>query len=83
MKLPDNILIKTFRIILSLSDNPYPNGYDKVQGKENQLRLWIDKNYRILYEVISNKDRLDIIAVRLKSEGTYKQLTVMIHFIKQ
>jgi len=52
MKLPDNILIKAFRIILSLSENPYPRGYDKVEGKENQLRLWIDKNYRILYEVI-------------------------------
>jgi mRNA-degrading endonuclease RelE of RelBE toxin-antitoxin system len=72
MKLPDNILIKAFKIILSLSENPYPRGYDKVEGKENQLRLWIDKNYRILYEVISNKDRLDIVAIRLKSEGTYK-----------
>ena len=51
LKLPDNILIKAFKIILSLSENPYPRGYDKVEGKENQLRLWIDKNYRILYEV--------------------------------
>ncbi len=72
MKLPDNILIKAFKIILSLNENPYPRGYDKVEGKENQLRLWIDKNYRILYEVISNKDRLDIVAIRPKGEGTYK-----------
>jgi mRNA-degrading endonuclease RelE of RelBE toxin-antitoxin system len=72
MKLPDIILIKTFKTVLSLGENPYPRGYDKVEGKENQLRLWIDKNYRILYEVVSNKSRLDIVAIRHKSERTYK-----------
>lgn len=72
MKLPDNILIKTFKTILSLSDNPYPGGFDKVEGKDNQLRLWIDKNYRILYGINSNKDRLDIVAIRHKSEKIYK-----------
>ncbi len=66
------ILIKTFKTVLSLGENPYPRGYDKVEGKENQLRLWIDKNYRILYEVVSNKNRLDIVAIRHKSERTYK-----------
>ena len=72
MKLPDIILIKTFKTVLSLGENPYPRGYDKVEGKENQLQLWIDKNYRILYEVVSNKNRLDIVAIRHKSERTYK-----------
>ncbi|KAA3593564.1 MAG: hypothetical protein DWQ00_18965 [Candidatus Scalindua sp.] len=64
--------IKAFKIILNLSENPYPRGYDKVEGKDNQLRLWIDSNYRILYEVVSNKSRIDIVAIRLKGEGTYK-----------
>lgn len=72
IKLPDNILIKTFKTILTLGENPYPRGYDKVEGKENQLRIWIDRNHRILYEVNIKKDRLDIVAVRLKSEKTYK-----------
>ncbi len=72
IKLPDNILIKTFTTILSLGENPYPRGYDKVEGKENQLRVWIDRNYRILYEVTPEKDRLDIVAIRQKSEKTYK-----------
>lgn len=72
VKLPDNILIKTFTTILSLGDNPHPRGYDKVEGKENQLRVWIDRNYRILYEIVPEKDRLDIVAIRQKSEKTYK-----------
>ena len=72
IKLPDNILIKSFKTILNLGENPYPGGYDKVEGKENQLRIWIDRNYRILYEVNKEKDRLDIVAVRLKSKNTYK-----------
>lgn len=55
IKLPDNILIKSFKTILNLGENPYPNGYDKVESKENQLRIWIDRNYRILYEV--NKEK--------------------------
>jgi len=29
-------------------------------------------NYRILYEVNKEKDRLDIVAVRLKGKNTYK-----------
>ena len=72
IKLPDNILIKSFKAILNLGENPYPGGYDKVEGKENQLRIWIDRNYRILYEVNKEKDRLDIVAIRLKSKNTYK-----------
>ncbi len=72
IKLPDNILIKTFTTILYLGENPYPRGYDKVEGRDNQLRVWIDRNYRILYEVIPEKDRLDIVAIRAKSEKTYK-----------
>ena len=72
IKLPDNILIKSFKAILNLGENPYPRGYDKVEGKENQLRIWIDRNYRILYEVNREKDRLDIVAVRLKGKNTYK-----------
>lgn len=72
IKLPDNILIKAFMTILNLGENPYPRGYDKVEGNEYQLRVWIDRNYRLLYELNTSKDRLDIVAIRKKDEKTYK-----------
>jgi mRNA-degrading endonuclease RelE of RelBE toxin-antitoxin system len=72
LRLSDEILLKAFKTILDLRDNPYPRGYDKIEGKSGRCRVWIDRNYRILYEIDAAKKRLDIIAVRLKGEGTYK-----------
>lgn len=72
MNLPDRILLKAFETILDLRDNSWPRGYDKVEGKDNQLRVWINQDYRILYEVNTKINRLDIVAVRHKDENTYK-----------
>lgn len=72
MNLPDRILLKAFETILNLGDNPRPPGYEKVEGKENQLRVWINRDYRVLYEINVKIRRLDIVAVRHKDEQTYK-----------
>lgn len=72
MNLPDRILLKAFEMILDLRDHPWPRGYGKVEGKDNQLRVWINRDYRILYEVNPKIKRIDIVAVRHKDETTYK-----------
>lgn len=72
LKLPDAILLKAFRVILQIKDEPYPRGFKKVRGQKDRLRIWIDRNYRILYEVDSDDEVIDIVHVGLKNEGTYR-----------
>lgn len=73
LKLPDAILIKAFRTILEIKDHPYPRGFKTLRGRRNRLRVWIDRNYRILYEVGSDADGVVIVRVGLKRESTYRQ----------
>ncbi len=73
LKLPDAILIKAFRTILQIKDHPYPRGFKKVRGRRDRFRVWIDRNYRILYEVDSDADCIDIVRVGLKDENTYRR----------
>ena len=73
LKLPDAVLIKTFRTILQIKDHPYPRGFKKVRGQKDRFRVWIDRNYRIIYEVDPEAIYLDIVAVRLKNTQTYRR----------
>jgi len=72
LKLPDAILIKAFQTILQIKEMPYPRGFKKVRGQKERLRVWIDRNYRILYEVDSDAGILDILQVGIKNENTYR-----------
>jgi mRNA-degrading endonuclease RelE of RelBE toxin-antitoxin system len=72
IKLEDDIFIKACDCILRLRDNPYPRGFDKIQGKENQLRIWIDKKHRIIYTYEKEEDVVRIIEICKKEKDTYK-----------
>jgi mRNA-degrading endonuclease RelE of RelBE toxin-antitoxin system len=88
MELPDHVLVKAFKTILDLGENPRPlgkgrvlarlgragenGGYDKVEGRPGVFRVWIDRDYRILYEIEAAEDKLRVIAVGIKSKQTYK-----------
>jgi len=72
LNLPDVILLKTFKTILELVDNPLPRGHDKVESKANRYRVWIDRNYRLLYEFDKHANKIMIVAVKPKDEHTYK-----------
>lgn len=72
MDLPDHILTKAFKTILDLGDDPRPRGYDKVEGRPGVFRVWIDRDYRILYEIDQAEDKLRIIGVGIKSKHLYK-----------
>jgi len=49
--------------VLELQENPRPRGYDKVAGREDQLRIWAGRDHRVLYEVDERAARLIIVAV--------------------
>jgi mRNA-degrading endonuclease RelE of RelBE toxin-antitoxin system len=70
--LDDDAFLRVARAILELQENPLPRGYDKVAGREDQLRIWAGRDYRVLYELDERAGRLIIVAVRTKDESTYK-----------
>jgi mRNA-degrading endonuclease RelE of RelBE toxin-antitoxin system len=72
MDLPDHVLVKAFKTILDLGENPRPRGYDKVEGRPGLFRVWIDRDHRLLYEIDSVEERVRVIAVGIKSKQTYK-----------
>lgn len=71
-ELDDDAFLRAARAILELQANPRPRGYDKVAGRDDQLRVWAGRDHRILYEVDEKGERIIIVAVRRKDESTYK-----------
>lgn len=70
-ELDDDAFLRVARAILELQENPRPRGYDKVAGREDQLRIWAGRDHRVLYEVDERAGRIVIFAVRNKDESTY------------
>jgi len=70
--LDDDAFLRVAKAILELQDDPRPRGYEKVAGREDQLRIWAGRDYRVLYEVDEKAGRVVIVAVRKKNESTYR-----------
>ncbi len=71
-ELDDEAFLRVAKAILELQDNPRPRGYDKVAGREDQLRIWAGRDYCVLYELDEQADRIVIVAIRKKDESTYR-----------
>ena len=61
------------RAILDLEANPRPRGYDKVEGQEEMYRIWVGRDWRVLYSIKADRDELIVEAVRRKDEATYRR----------
>ncbi len=71
-ELEDEAFLRVARAILELQENPRPRGYDKVADREDQFRIWVGRDHRVLYEIDEKGQRIIIVAVRRKDESTYK-----------
>ncbi len=69
----DATFFAVVRAILELEVNPRPRGYDKVEGQEEIYRIWVGRDWRVLYSINATSDELIIEAVRRKDEGTYRR----------
>jgi mRNA-degrading endonuclease RelE of RelBE toxin-antitoxin system len=61
------------RAILDLEANPRPRGYDKVEGREEIYRIWVGRDWRVLYSIDAHRAEVVVEAVRRKDEGTYRR----------
>jgi hypothetical protein len=57
---------------MDLQVDPRPRGYDKVAGREDQFRIWVGRDHRVLHESNEKAGRIIIVAVRRQDESTYK-----------
>ncbi len=69
----DATFFAVVRAILDLEANPRPRGYDKVEGQEEVFRIWVGRDWRVLYSINAERNELVIEAVRKKDEGTYRR----------
>lgn len=60
------------RAILDLEANPRPRGYDQVEGREEIYRIWVRRDWRVLYSIDASRSELVVEAVKKKNEATYR-----------
>ena len=65
-KLPDNIAEPILKAVSSLGDNPRPNGYKKLKGRDG-YRVRVG-NYRIIYEIFDKLLVVDVINLGHRKE---------------
>jgi mRNA-degrading endonuclease RelE of RelBE toxin-antitoxin system len=71
-ELDDETFLRAARATLDLQEDPRPRGYDKVAGREDQRRIWVGRDHRILYEIDEKTGRIIVVGIRRKDESTYK-----------
>lgn len=66
-KLSDSVSKKISIAILSLTENPRPNGCKKLKGKDLAYRIRVS-DYRIIYEVFDNELLIVVVAAGHRKE---------------
>jgi len=66
----DATFFAVVRAILDLEVNPRPRGYDSVEGQEEVYRIWVGRDWRVLYSIDADRSYVIVEAVRKKDKGT-------------
>lgn len=69
----DATFFAVVKAILELGENPRPRGHDKVEGQEEIYRIWVGRDWRVVYSMDAERNELTIEAVRRKDERTYRR----------
>lgn len=69
----DATFFAVVKAILELGENPRPRGYDKVEGQEEIYRIWVGRDWRVVYSMDAERNELTIEAVRRTDERTYRR----------
>jgi mRNA interferase RelE/StbE len=65
--LPAHVVQRVVAAVADLAQEPFPNGSEKLAGAEHVYRIRIGE-YRVVYEVLSEKKIVEIQRVRHRKE---------------
>ena len=69
----DATFFAVMQAILDLAATPRPRGYDRVEGEDEIYRIWIGRDWRVLYSIDTARRELLVEAVRRNDEGTCRR----------
>ena len=67
-RLDQSLINRILRKIESLSEDPRPNDFRKLRGKENLWRLRVG-DYRVIYSIDDTESIVDIFMIRHRREA--------------
>ncbi|HBH96551.1 MAG TPA: hypothetical protein DDX89_02005 [Candidatus Omnitrophica bacterium] len=70
-RLPHDVFQHVDPVIWSLRDQPRPMGVKKLEGQTHRVRIG---NWRVIYAILDDDQRVVILRVTRRSERTYKDL---------
>lgn len=73
-RLPGNIRSQTKDRILALRDVPRPHDARELTGHPGFFRIWLDRNFRLVWQVDDEAELVDVLYVGPKSDDLYDAL---------
>jgi mRNA interferase RelE/StbE len=70
-KLPKDIIADAAKALKGLRENPRPRGCRKIRGKDNAWRIVLREDYRVLYQVFDDQQRVLVYDVGRREKDTY------------
>ena len=61
----DAAFFAVLKALLDLGENPRPRGYDKLEGSEGIYRVWVGRDWRVLYSIHPDRNELTVEAVNV------------------
>ncbi|MBI3031639.1 MAG: type II toxin-antitoxin system RelE/ParE family toxin [Candidatus Rokubacteria bacterium] len=61
----DAAFFAILKALLDLGEDPRPRGYDKVEGSEGIFRVWVGRDWRVLYSIRADRNELTVEAIQL------------------
>jgi mRNA interferase RelE/StbE len=66
-KLPANVAERIVEAVENLSDNPFPQGIEKLSGSQHAYRIRIG-DYRVIFEVVRESKLVEVQRVRHRKD---------------
>ncbi len=72
--LPGHIRSAANQKILSLAKNPYPSDAKELEGHPSYFRIWLDGDFRLVWQVLEAEQIVDVLYVGPKLPDLYERL---------
>ena len=72
--LPGDIRSIARRVIADLGDDPRPTQAKELEEHAGHYRLWLPRDYRLVWTVFEDEQIVDLLYVGLKTPDLYKRL---------